>query len=125
MGKYLKKSCSFYQAEQCLFKFVPKYVIRFSRRHCQKSKMAMLGLNELIERFSNAGNFYQRSPNMVLVHYAAKKRSHHALYHFPNAPYHNILIIYIAMAMDCNSKIQQTHCEVFESRNRRRYPERN
>jgi hypothetical protein len=42
--KYLKKSCLFWQAEQCFFKCFPKYVIRFSRRHCQKSK---LGLNEL------------------------------------------------------------------------------
>jgi hypothetical protein len=46
-GKYLKKSCSFYQAEQGFFKFVPKYVIRYSRRHWPKSKMASLGLNEL------------------------------------------------------------------------------
>jgi hypothetical protein len=29
------------------FKFVPKHVVRFSRRHCQNSKVEMLGLNEL------------------------------------------------------------------------------
>jgi hypothetical protein len=50
LGKYLKKSClfeQFEQVEQCFFKCFPNYVVRFSRQHCQKSKMATLGLNEL------------------------------------------------------------------------------
>jgi hypothetical protein len=33
MGKYLKESCSYQPSEQCFFKFVSKYVVRFSRRH--------------------------------------------------------------------------------------------
>jgi hypothetical protein len=44
VGKYLKKSCSYLSSEQCFFKFVRKYFVRFSRRHCQKSKMATLRL---------------------------------------------------------------------------------
>jgi hypothetical protein len=50
MGKYLKKSCSYYQCEQCFFKYFPKYLVSFSRRRCQNSqnsKIATLGLNEL------------------------------------------------------------------------------
>jgi hypothetical protein len=48
MGKYLKKSYSYYQCEQCFFKYSPKYLVSFSRRRrCQNSKMATLGLNEL------------------------------------------------------------------------------
>jgi hypothetical protein len=32
LGKYLKKSCSYEPSEQCFFRFVSKYVVRFSRR---------------------------------------------------------------------------------------------
>jgi hypothetical protein len=34
MGKYLKKGCQ--PSEQCFLKFVPKYVVGFSRLYCQK-----------------------------------------------------------------------------------------
>jgi hypothetical protein len=33
----------------CFFKHFPKYVVKFSRRHCQKSKMTSLGLNDLLK----------------------------------------------------------------------------
>jgi hypothetical protein len=32
MGNHLKKSCSYWPAEQSFFKFEPKYVVTFSRR---------------------------------------------------------------------------------------------
>jgi hypothetical protein len=48
MGKYLKKSCSYYECEQCFFKYFPKYFVSYSRSRYQNSKMATLGLNELI-----------------------------------------------------------------------------
>jgi hypothetical protein len=38
MGKYTKKSCSYYPSEQCFLNFFTKYVFRFSRRRYQKSK---------------------------------------------------------------------------------------
>jgi hypothetical protein len=69
MRKYLKKSYSYYQCEQCFFKsyyqceqcffkYFPKYFVSFSRRRCQNSKMATLGLNELTVHACLASSFF-------------------------------------------------------------------
>jgi hypothetical protein len=51
MGKHLKKSCSIKPSGQCFFKYfhVFNFFVSFSRRHCQNSKMATLGLNLYIK----------------------------------------------------------------------------
>jgi hypothetical protein len=69
MGKYLKKSCSYWPSGQFFFKYFPKCFVSFSRRHWQNSKMAMLGLNEL-----KAGGFSQEGADTKTMIMAEKWR---------------------------------------------------